>query len=202
LWTEDGDVLDQYIEGGESSWGLSTLRKPEAPTAELTALRIAIEHGESDRVEFKAWMPLDRSDPKSVEFLETAVAFANAKGGTIFIGVNDNGDVAGVERQLFSTFKKQTGRDLAAARDRYAQSLRNTLNFFVYPSLRSAFRWINWDNVWVLAVDIEAGKEPPYGLQDSNQFFVRRGATNRRMSRSDYEMAFRGSSSVLDFPSL
>ena len=45
--------------------------------------------GESETVEFK------RSFDK--ECIETTVAFANTKGGTIFIGVNDEGKARGID---------------------------------------------------------------------------------------------------------
>jgi ATP-dependent DNA helicase RecG len=47
-----------------------------------------IKGGESERVEFKASF--------GDEAIETAVAFANCAGGTVIIGINDNGEVKGV----------------------------------------------------------------------------------------------------------
>ena len=48
-----------------------------------------IQNGESEKVEFKS------SFSKSA--VETLVAFANAKGGNIFIGVADNKKITGVD---------------------------------------------------------------------------------------------------------
>ncbi len=47
-----------------------------------------IKNGESETVEFKQGF--------SREAIETAVAFANTKGGTILVGVKDNGEMVGV----------------------------------------------------------------------------------------------------------
>lgn len=47
-----------------------------------------LKHGESETIEFKS--SFDR------EVIESAVAFANAKGGIILIGVDDKGDIVGV----------------------------------------------------------------------------------------------------------
>ena len=48
-----------------------------------------IQKGESDIAEFK-----ENFDKESVE---TAVAFANTKGGKILIGISDNGKIKGVD---------------------------------------------------------------------------------------------------------
>lgn len=49
----------------------------------------AIPAGESETVEFKS--SFDR------EVIETLAAFANAKGGKVFVGISDNGKAAGVQ---------------------------------------------------------------------------------------------------------
>ncbi|MBI5756856.1 MAG: ATP-binding protein [Nitrospirae bacterium] len=48
-----------------------------------------IPSGESETVEFKT--SFDR------EVIETLVAFANTKGGKVFVGISDNGKAAGVQ---------------------------------------------------------------------------------------------------------
>ena len=53
------------------------------------SLKELLLSGESETVEFKTSF--------GKEAIETLVAFANTKGGTILIGVNDKGEVAGVK---------------------------------------------------------------------------------------------------------
>ena len=48
-----------------------------------------ISQGESETIEFKTSF--------SKEVIETVVAFANTKGGSIFIGVGDDGVILGVQ---------------------------------------------------------------------------------------------------------
>ncbi len=52
-------------------------------------LLLGIEQGESEILEFKTSF--------QKEVIETIVAFANAKGGKIFIGVSDSGEITGVD---------------------------------------------------------------------------------------------------------
>lgn len=50
-----------------------------------------ISSGESEQTEFKTSF--------QKEVIETVVAFANAKGGKVLIGINDNGEITGVNLQ-------------------------------------------------------------------------------------------------------
>jgi ATP-dependent DNA helicase RecG len=48
-----------------------------------------IQSGESERVEFKQSF--------SEELIETIVAFSNSSGGTIFVGINNQGEIIGIQ---------------------------------------------------------------------------------------------------------
>jgi ATP-dependent DNA helicase RecG len=54
-----------------------------------TNIKKLIQAGESDTIEFK----LSFSD----EVIETVVAFSNTSGGSVFIGIDDNGKFVGVK---------------------------------------------------------------------------------------------------------
>ncbi|MDO9110838.1 MAG: ATP-binding protein [Desulfatirhabdiaceae bacterium] len=56
---------------------------------EIHAAFNAIQDGESETVELKS--SFDR------EVIETLVAFANAKGGRVFVGVADSGRITGID---------------------------------------------------------------------------------------------------------
>jgi ATP-dependent DNA helicase RecG len=53
-----------------------------------TNMQKLIQAGESDKIEFK----LSFND----EVIETVVAFSNTSGGSVFIGIDDNGKFVGV----------------------------------------------------------------------------------------------------------
>lgn len=70
-----------------------------------------IKEGESEYVEFKSSLRWDYKEEKVNRILEDVIlksiaAFANAKGGTLIIGVNDDMEILGLESD-FSTLKKQ-----------------------------------------------------------------------------------------------
>ncbi|MCF6341321.1 MAG: ATP-binding protein [Bacteroidales bacterium] len=74
-------------------------------------LKILISKGETEYVEFKSSLRWDYREEKVNKVLEDVIlksiaAFANAKGGTLFIGVNDALEVIGLEPDFNSLKKK------------------------------------------------------------------------------------------------
>jgi len=70
-----------------------------------------LKAGESEKVEFKSSLRWDYREKKVNPVLETVIlksiaAFANGKGGTLIIGVNDDGEILGLEPD-FQTLKKK-----------------------------------------------------------------------------------------------
>ncbi len=64
-----------------------------------------ISEGETDLIEFKSTLLYDVKERKvnrvlEREVLKTLVAFLNTKGGTLFIGIEDNGEVYGLENDF------------------------------------------------------------------------------------------------------
>jgi len=69
------------------------------PIAELISL------GESDKLEFKSSLQWDIRENKEnkklqISVLKTIAAFLNTEGGTLLIGVEDNGNIFGLEKDL------------------------------------------------------------------------------------------------------
>lgn len=79
--------------------------------------------GEGQSLEYKAWLPTHTDDRKHWEFLQTVVAFANTKGGTILVGVDDDGEITGIEQCLYERYAKELGSDLNRLLERYKRDL-------------------------------------------------------------------------------
>ena len=76
-----------------------------------------IAEGETSTVEFKSWKKASGMKERVKLAVDELIAFANAKGGTLFFGVEDDGTVTGcdkvdVQRLLESIYDKtvNTGR--------------------------------------------------------------------------------------------
>jgi hypothetical protein len=67
-----------------------------------------VAEGESDITEFKSRMPPEHGLARII------TAFANAKGGTLLVGVADNGEIVGVEKQQASRLQAQL-QDVASS---------------------------------------------------------------------------------------
>lgn len=91
--------------------GFQRLTHGETVTPAEDTFESRISRGEGMQVEFKSTLRVNlqtgQSDPK-MEFavLKTLAAFLNSKGGTLFVGVNDRGEVIGLENDKFQNEDK------------------------------------------------------------------------------------------------
>lgn len=118
-----------------------------------------IERGESDTREFKREVPRDKNNT----FLKTIAAFANGKGGVVLFGVvDDTGEIKGIVA------------DLPQEKDRVVNMICD--NVVPRPNLR--VESCNLNGKQIIAVFVEEGELPPYGLDAAKpRFYIRRGAT-------------------------
>lgn len=138
-----------------------------------------IKAGENDNVEFKStlrWnIKAGMDDPKNIEHstLKTVAAFLNCDGGTLLIGVNDQGELLGLELDHFPNEDKMMLHLTNLIKDRMGiQNMR-----FIRLSVESVF------DKRVLRVDCQRAVTPVYlkkvDGQSSELFYIRTGpATN------------------------
>jgi len=190
LYSAGEELLDRFVESDDhSSWGRSVLQPSRDKYS--VALSEALEEGEGETIEFKDWIPVDRGQAKSVEYLETLVAFGNAKGGTLYIGVDDRGEVTGVARHLARLKSAGESTDSVEGRDRYVGALKKLAAEGISPQVPVSFEWPEMAGHTVLQVSVGVCRDRPCSLIENARFLMRRGATNRTMSRADLEAAFR-----------
>src|SRR5262249_15667689 len=94
-------------------------------TVAAASVEDLIAEGESEELEFKSTLRWDLKEggvSKKLEdvIMKTVAAFANSQGGTLLIGVDDSGNVLGLESDYHSLGN--------ADRDRFELHLRNLLN--------------------------------------------------------------------------
>jgi CheY-like chemotaxis protein len=95
------DALKQRIEERQIRRFLTTIRK----IGDLRPISELIKLPESDRLEYKStfqWDVKRNCENKDLRFstLKTIVAFLNSQGGTLIIGVEDNSNIFGLEKDL------------------------------------------------------------------------------------------------------
>ncbi|MEZ4273640.1 MAG: putative DNA binding domain-containing protein [Myxococcota bacterium] len=135
-----------------------------------------IDKGESASVEYKSSARWDYKKNERNKVLETVIAktvagFLNAKGGTLLIGVDDDGNVLGLEPD-YKTLSKRPDKD------GYEQFLVNLLSSSlgkaaaanVSPSFHAV------DGKEICLVDVEPSPSPVYLKDGANsRFYVRTG---------------------------
>jgi len=107
-------------------------------------LKRVISQGESDNLDFKQTI----NDASKIA--KTLVAFANHKGGTLLIGVKDNGHICGIKNE-----DEKYMVELAAS-------------FYCKPEIKVEFNETEIEGKTVLEATIEQGKDKPYFAKDEH----------------------------------
>ena len=128
-----------------------------------------ISQGENNGVEFKS------ADVRPESIAKEIVAFANASGGSILIGIEDDGRITG----LNST-------------KNYEEWIMNIASQSVNPLIELDYTEHELDAKKIGLVEVPKGKDKPYQTSD-NKFLIRVGSTNRIASVNELMRLFQQS---------
>jgi uncharacterized protein YuzE len=141
-----------------------------------------IKKGENERIEFKSTFrtnlhtnEIDRKIEYSI--LKTMVAFMNSRGGTILIGVDDSGEIIGIEKDKFES------------KDNYSLHLTNIIKTKIgkkfFPLV--SFRFTEVGDKTVLTLDCEKSKNPVFikSQTDEEEFYIRVGPSSTQIKGSE-----------------
>ncbi len=141
-----------------------------------------INQGENQFLEFKSSIRFDYQLKKVNVELETVIAktivgFMNAKGGKLIIGINDKGQVLGLEND-YNTLKLKNI-------DGFEQKIYQIISKFIGKEycayITVFFQEIEKNSICI--VDVEKTKEPAYVITGSNTtFYLRTGNSTRPLS--------------------
>ena len=166
IMTEIDQVIDQH--GG---WP-DAFYVPPPPPPTIEEIIQADENGE---IEYKSTFQWDvREQKKNPDLqkatLKTLAAFLNSQGGTLVIGVTDDREIFGLERDL--SFTKGTT-------DQFERTVRQSfdkvigVDFSGYVKFRFAAAP---EEKQVCIMDVEAAPEPAFlKLSNTEEFYIRRG---------------------------
>lgn len=146
-----------------------------------------IAMGETSNIEFKSSARVDMTGDRK-DFLEDAIVktiagFLNADGGTLLIGVNDEGDVLGLDRD-FKTLRK-------ANPDGYELWLHDLFSAWLgIPAL--LYVSVNFDDVSdckICRIGVRPSSHPVYANKpknpESDTFYVRTGNSTRKLTTDE-----------------
>jgi len=170
---------------------LNNITSTEDSHIEMT-LEELIREGESSELELKSSLRWSYQEERVNNHLEivimrTIAAFANAEGGILIIGVNDDTEIIGLERDYSS---------LNGDRDKFEIHLRNLINqyfnkVFAATSLTITFPEVN--GMEICRIDIKKAKEPVFieipgeNGQKQEKFFVRSGNSSPELKPSEVQ---------------
>lgn len=123
-------------------------------------IREIINNGENSYIEFK------EEGIKAKDLAEEIVAFANSEGGTILIGVDDDGNIAGVSETLLE------------------EKVMNVCRNNCIPNIIPEFQSVDMDGKIIAIVTISKGLNKPYYTTD-HKYYIRVGTTKRIASREE-----------------
>ena len=141
-----------------------------------------IKDGESEFVEFKATLRTNtithKKDPNiELASLKTVAAFLNASGGTLLIGVRDNGEVKGIEIDAFINDDKLLLHFTNLLRDKIGEKALGLVHYEL----------VSIENKKILRIDVSKSNEPVFvKFQNSEYFFVRSGPSTISLKFSKF----------------
>ena len=147
---------------------------------ELISTKELIENGENDFVEFKAslrWNADKQQKDRLVEHavIKTLAAFMNTKGGTLLIGVQDDGQVVGIGQDRFDNYDKMLLHLTKIIKERIGTLFIEFLKFDVETI----------EEEYVLRIDCEAASTPAYVRERNEEiFYVRTGPSTTHLKTS------------------
>jgi ATP-dependent DNA helicase RecG len=128
-----------------------------------------LQNGENSGVEFK------RDDVRPEQLAKEVVAFANFQGGRIFLGVEDDGSISGIQRQNTQEW------------------VINVLRDKVHPQIIPFYEELRGENgLAVAVVSIASGLSKPYVLRHNNreEIYMRMGDRSELASREQQMRLF------------
>lgn len=148
-------------------------------------LQAIIEKGENDEIEFKSSMRWDLHQEKPNKALELVIvktisALLNSQGGILFIGVQDNGKIIGIENDYQTFSKRNSDGFLLAITNLINQNLGKNMHQFISINIIA----INGKDICI--VHVEPAPAPVFlGSKDKEEFYIRASASSQPLSISE-----------------
>jgi len=143
-----------------------------------------IKEGENNFVEFKSSIHWDYHQNKTNKDLEIVIAktlsaFMNSEGGMLFIGVDDDGSILGLDSD-YKTFGKRQNKD------GFLQKITQIVNNYIGPDFNALIipRFIELNGKEICVLKVADSSRPVYlRIKDKEEnFFIRAAACSQPLS--------------------
>ncbi len=149
---------------------------------QLSEVELMIQKGESIKLEFKSTLRYSLkagiNDPAiGHAVLKTMVAYLNTDGGTLLVGVEDNGNILGIEPDHFENEDKYLLHFSALIKDRIGQNFSDLIAYELVPVKGNK----------VLFVQCKKSPTPAFVNTDNKQeFFIRTGPSSVQLNFTQF----------------
>lgn len=179
----NGAVYDYQQEDGYRHTGLGRNRKTDKNRTLANIIREACKNGEGPKIEFKPFIYPENGKIK--EIFKAVVAFANTQGGQIFIGINDEGELQGINSALGIWAKAEPDE---VACDRYLGTLRTKIRDELRSDVSLDFGHAIVDGHRIVLIEVAESKEKPVTFkQEHTTLYLRRGSNNTKTSPEEWK---------------
>ncbi|UAL07932.1 MAG: ATP-binding protein [Candidatus Methanogranum gryphiswaldense] len=166
-------TVNKYLESNVGTMGLEEY--------EIQEIKKSIKCGENEKVEYKSTLRTNlatgEKDPRIEKaVLKTLVAFLNTDGGTLLIGISDDGNVIGIDEDSFENRDKLN----LHMTHLIANQIGNDFLHFI------SFRLVDFDGKGVMRVTCQKSNMPVFLIDGKNEtFFVRSGPSSIDLNGTD-----------------
>jgi DNA-binding NarL/FixJ family response regulator len=160
---------------------------------DLRSIEELIQLKESDTIELKSSLQWDvreniKNEKLQDSVLKSIAAFLNAEGGTVIIGVEDNGNLFGLEKDIQS-FKEPRNRTLDNFERHLVELIKNKIGIKFIPYLKIRFTKINGQDIcgiYVRKAEQAAFLKSEKGIE----FYIRSGNSTRSLNIQEFHDYF------------
>ena len=160
---------------------------------DLRSIEELVQLKESDTIELKSSLQWDvreniKNEKLQDSVLKSIAAFLNAEGGTVIIGVEDNGNLFGLEKDIQS-FKEPRNRTLDNFERHLVELIKNKIGIKFIPYLKIRFTKINGQDV----CGVYVRKSPQAAFLKSEkgiEFYTRSGNSTRSLNIQEFHEYF------------
>lgn len=144
-----------------------------------------ILNGETDTVEFKSTLRFDTKKGEKNSGLEyviikTIAAFLNTEGGTLIIGVDDDGNILGLDADI----KTLTKQDVDGFQLHLTQLCRNYIGADLISHIKVSFPEIEDKKICMIKIS-KSSRTIITKFEGREDYFVREGNSSRSLSREE-----------------
>jgi hypothetical protein len=189
LMNDDERLFDRHAENnfpGYPSERSFLADRPRSGPGEH-GLAQALQEGEGRTVEFKQWVdikvPNNDLKAKFHQVVKTVVAFANTAGGAIYIGVDDNSSVVGVDEDIQAWGEAPPGNCI----DAYCLALRTKIKNSVEGQVDLDVGHGLFESRRIIFVQVGVARHGAVTVQSEPYIFFRRvGGSNKKLRASEW----------------